>query len=159
MQLTRRLVQGPSMMVMSFRNRTQTPLPSPILFSGDADLVNGENTGIPVGAELLHTIPRQTHDMLPEMMGKATYGYYSERMPKFSRLHMLKGAGDAASSNETSQFSMAFQGTYSVGSHMQTMTGGRSFAGSGHHGVDYVGVASVRAGKGSRYPPRTFEFK
>lgn len=53
--------------------------------------------------------------------------------------------------NESTGNSLAFQGTYRVwkepdngGCRVEIM----DVKGSGHHGVDYVGVASVRSGKG-----------
>ena len=41
---------------------------------------------------------------------------------------------------------MAFQGTFLI--HEKESFGVSEVVGSGHHGRDYVGVASVRAGKG-----------
>jgi hypothetical protein len=67
-------------------------------------------------------------------------------MPDFSALHSIrKPAGNSAYENETFCDSLAFQGT------MNVLQDGRvieQITGSGHHGADYVGVASIRSGKG-----------
>lgn len=67
-------------------------------------------------------------------------------MPDFSKIHNTKSAGNASEENETQASAMAFQGTFMV----HSSTGGieHEVVGSGHHGRDYVGVASVRNGKG-----------
>ena len=66
-------------------------------------------------------------------------------MPDFSKLHNTKAAGNASEENETQACAMAFQGTYQMLEGNQVI---QEVTGSGHHGRDYVGVASVRAGKG-----------
>lgn len=52
--------------------------------------------------------------------------------------------------NESTGNSLAFQGTVRIWK--SNVGGGNTLIadikGSGHHGVDYVGVASVRSGKG-----------
>jgi hypothetical protein len=61
---------------------------------------------------------------------------------------MRKSAGQASAESETHTDSLAFQGS------MRIKEGGRvlqDIQGSGHHGPDYVGIASVRAGKGIKY--------
>ena len=67
-------------------------------------------------------------------------------MPNFSLLHNVrKPAGASTVENESFFDSLAFQGT------MKTMEEGREVEhtqGSGHHGPDWVGVASIRSGKG-----------
>jgi hypothetical protein len=75
------------------------------------------------------------------------YKNYFGLMPDFSKMHNTKTAGSAAEENETQSCALAFQGTMKVytnqpGAPMQEVSG------SGHHGIDYVGVASVRSGKG-----------
>lgn len=59
----------------------------------------------------------------------------------------------AVAENESTGNSLAFQGTYRVWKEPGEGGGGggtiiMDVKGSGHHGVDYVGVASVRSGKG-----------
>ena len=73
-------------------------------------------------------------------------------MPDFSKMHNTKHAGAASEENETQACALAFQGTMKIlgdaaGSVSHEITG------SGHHGNDYVGVASVRSGKGMRMGP------
>jgi len=66
-----------------------------------------------------------------------------------------KSAGQAVAENESTGNSLAFQGTYKVWLAPGYGQGGGGTAlqdvkGSGHHGVDYVGVSSVRSGKGHK---------
>ena len=69
-------------------------------------------------------------------------------MPDFTMLHKLrKNAGQATVENESVVDSIAFQGT------MRVLKDGslgavREIQGSGHHGPDFVGCASLRSGKG-----------
>ena len=59
-----------------------------------------------------------------------------------------KGAGQASADAETHTDSLAFQGSMRI-----KEAGGilaQEIQGSGHHGPDYTGVASVRAGKGQK---------
>ena len=76
----------------------------------------------------------------------AGYEHYRKRMPDFTALHAVrKPAGVATVENETFYNSLAFQGT------MKVIEGSREvehIQGSGHHGPDWVGVASIRSGKG-----------
>jgi hypothetical protein len=78
-------------------------------------------------------------------------------MPDFSKMHNTKSAGSASEENETQACALAFQGTMKIfpgpgvagGAHAPM----QEISGSGHHGIDYVGVASVRSGKGMRMGP------
>ena len=76
----------------------------------------------------------------------AAYRNYFNLMPRFHSLHNIrKPAGASAEANETFFDSLAFQGT------MITLQDGQrvdEVQGSGHHGPDWVGVASIRSGKG-----------
>jgi hypothetical protein len=71
-------------------------------------------------------------------------------MPDFTHLHNPKNAGTSSEENETSANCLAFQGTHRVhenhGAHSE-------ITGNGHHGQDFVGVASIRSGKGIKLPP------
>lgn len=51
-----------------------------------------------------------------------------------------------AQENETSCSCLAFQGTMRI--HTRDQPGYEEISGNGHHGVDNVGMASVRSGKG-----------
>jgi hypothetical protein len=91
------------------------------------------------------------------------YQRYFEMMPNFTYHHRNKQcAGHASAENNATVNSLAFQGTFRLMSRctQPPPAGGGGAApnnaavvpidvkGSGHHGVDYIGVASVRAGKG-----------
>jgi hypothetical protein len=76
------------------------------------------------------------------------YGVYREKMPNYTTLHTArKPAGTSGADNETVCEALAFQGTMKIVS-KHTRTEIETIQGSGHHGPDWVGVASVRAGKG-----------
>lgn len=60
-------------------------------------------------------------------------------------MHNIKSAGTSSEENETQTCALAFQGTY-ITHEANNMS--YEVVGSGHHGRDYVGVASIRAGKG-----------
>ena len=69
-------------------------------------------------------------------------------MPDFSMLHRIrKNAGQATVENEAVVDSIAFQGSMKM---VKTETAAviEDIQGSGHHGPDFVGVASLRSGKG-----------
>ena len=70
-------------------------------------------------------------------------------MPDFTHLHNPKNAGTASEENETSANSLAFQGTHRVHDQINHY----EITGNGHHGQDFVGVASIRSGKGIKLPP------
>ena len=69
-------------------------------------------------------------------------------MPNFTQMALnRKPAGAASSENEVCSDMLAFQGSMRV----RDSNGGLTEVnGSGHHGHDFVGVASLRAGKGYR---------
>lgn len=71
-------------------------------------------------------------------------------MPGFTYMHTTKkSAGQAVAENESTGNSLAFQGTFRIWKQGAAGTTVLTDAkGSGHHGVDYVGVSSVRSGKG-----------
>ena len=77
------------------------------------------------------------------------YHRYHNAMPPFTDLHKTrKSAGVGSMDQETPTDSMAFQGTFRIKDKSGTRT--QEILGSGHHGPDYVGVSSVRAGKGQK---------
>ena len=69
-------------------------------------------------------------------------------MPDFTQLHVCnKSAGDCAQENVASiQSAIAFQGSMRVLNSSGQLVS--EVQGCGHHGPDYVGVASKRNGKG-----------
>ncbi len=77
------------------------------------------------------------------------YKNYYGMMPDFSKMHNTKAAGSASEENETQACALAFQGTMRVYTN-NASTPMYEISGSGHHGIDYVGIASVRSGKGRR---------
>ena len=73
-------------------------------------------------------------------------------MPDFSYFHQIrKPPGQASVDMETSQNALAFQGSYRIRYANGTT---EEVNGSGHHGPDFVGVATLRAGKGVRMDPK-----
>jgi hypothetical protein len=78
------------------------------------------------------------------------YNHYFKAMPDFTHLHNAKNAGSSSEENETSANCLAFQGTHRI----HEPNGGLcEVTGNGHHGQDFVGAASIRAGKGIKLPP------
>jgi hypothetical protein len=154
--------KGPSMMVMAFVHDNNSPeymdnykrnWPSPIVFHDgfNHDLPAAQQ---PSGDYTLTMDPDNVHVTNVKDFRVfnnplyAAYRHYFERMPNFSSLHQIrKSAGNSAHENETYIDSLAFQGT------MKTLEEGREVdhvQGSGHHGPDWVGVASIRSGKGHK---------
>jgi hypothetical protein len=69
-------------------------------------------------------------------------------MPDFGMLHKIrKNAGQATVENEAVVDSIAFQGSMKM-ININTSAVIKDIQGSGHHGPDFVGVASLRSGKG-----------
>ena len=141
--------RGPSMMVMAFvhdgkdgKNEVKRNWPSPIVFHEE----NRENMIVvdPTNARSVDTASMRVFRDKPYT---DSYKAYKDLMPSFTTLHQTsKPAGMAAVENETTCNAFAFQGTMKV----LTKSGQEieHIQGSGHHGPDWVGVASVRAGKG-----------
>jgi hypothetical protein len=78
------------------------------------------------------------------------YMQYHELMPNFHQLHRIrKNAALAAVENEVSSDALAFQGTMRILNSTGQVI--EEILGSGHHGPDFVGVASLRAGKGYKF--------
>lgn len=137
--------EGASMMVMRFKNvDTAIPWPSPIVFH-DACFDETESS-IFVDGEHMHRIRRQPFRVFNRADYQPQYQYYYDMMPNFSKIHNPKDAGHATEDHETTATSLAFQGTMRVYNEGGTCL--YTVSGNGHHGVDYVGVASIRAGKG-----------
>jgi hypothetical protein len=80
------------------------------------------------------------------------YKNYFGCMPDFSKMHNTKTAGSASEENESQACALAFQGTMKIYTN-NAAAPVQEVSGSGHHGIDYVGVASVRSGKGMRMGP------
>ena len=151
---------GPSMMVMAFIHRDADPVngrgaeqnwPSPIVFHDQAYFSEAEAEGLLIDPEGAYAV--QTSDFRVfnrEIPAYATrYDQYFAKMPDFTRMALQrKPAGAASSENEVCSDMLAFQGSMRV-RHSDGMLH-TEITGSGHHGNDFVGVASLRAGKGYR---------
>jgi len=148
--------RGPSMMVMAFRHdpgsadfKTQFDRnwPSPIVYHDryDPNDPNDKDNTLTVDYDNVHVTDVRNMRVFNKDI-YLPYKNYFDLMPDFSSLHRIrKPAGASASENETFFDSLAFQGT------MKILQDGREVEmvqGSGHHGPDYVGAASIRSGKG-----------
>lgn len=146
--------RGKSMMVMAFYRDQEaknhenyvknykTNWPSPVLFYDKgpevgANIVAGSENQNNIGVKDFKVFDQHVYPQYP---------IYLSKMPNFYELHqMRKAASEATHDDETQVECLAFQGTMKIkqnGVCLDTING------SGHHGVDYVGVSSVRAGKG-----------
>lgn len=154
--------EGASMMVMSFDHDAlagadtakPTSWPSPIVFHDECDQP-GDGAGndtIHLGGEHVHRVNQSGFRVFNTGGYEDRYMSYFAHMPSFSRFHNCKSAGASSEENETNCNSLAFQGTYRVHDNnnpLQTY----EVTGNGHHGQDFVGAASIRAGKGFRMHP------
>lgn len=144
--------EGISMMVMNFAppaDGLQAPSqwPSPIVFHDDGAADN--NNIAFMDGEHQSRIKRQPHRVFNSEFYRTRYADYRAIMPDFSHLHNPKAAGSASEENETSCNCMAFQGSMRI--HAGEPGGVESVTevtGSGHHGHDFVGVSTIRNGKG-----------
>lgn len=173
--------EGSSMMVMAFKNvGGGDPWPSPIIFHDPCEcffclfnwavisscvcvlcvhfcFTGYKNAGatIPVDGENCNFIKMDPFRVFNRATYQNEYKNYFNLMPDFSKMHNTKPAGSASEENESQTCAMAFQGTMKIYPASGPGGGGpvHEISGSGHHGIDYVGVASVRAGKGMRMGP------
>lgn len=105
-----------------------------------------EGSTVPIDAENVHYIRQEPFRVFNKNKYKDKYKLYMDKMPDFYKLHNTRTAGNASEENESTASAMAFQGTMQVYDKHGKLE--HEITGSGHHGRDYVGVASVRAGKG-----------
>lgn len=153
--------RGASMMVMAFQtigsNDRHGVWPSPIVFYDNCDFanLNGEEPQTyQVGYDNAEVVDCTSFRVFNQDR-YAEYDTYREHMPNFGELHKTrKDAGNSANENETSNDVLAFEGSMRIRDGDRIV---REIEGSGHHGKDYVGVASVRAGKGYKIngPPQS----
>jgi hypothetical protein len=161
-----RSYRGPSMMVMAFvhdkgakdeigdsvyEKHFRRNWPSPIVFHDKGDgPPRGERARmmLPVDTENLHVVDVEEFRVFNNPLYKDSYKDYYTMMPNFQEMHQVrKTAGQSSAEAETPGDCLAFQGS------MRVKKDGRvveEVQGSGHHGPDYIGVASVRAGKGQK---------
>jgi hypothetical protein len=153
--------RGPSMMVMKFEHAQPKPgegatgfqrnWPSPIVFHdlGDDSRGSSEPRTLPIDTENLQVMDVGEFRVFDKAIYKDQYNVYRALMPPFHELHkMRKTAGQASAEAETQSDSLAFQGSMRIKLESRVI---QEIHGSGHHGPDYVGAASVRAGKGIKY--------
>jgi hypothetical protein len=153
--------RGPSMMVMKFTHTVedrrasgsgfQRNWPSPIVFHEPETDDDGGRRGasLSVDQENLHVVDVEEFRVFHKPLYKKQYNIYHRMMPPFQDNHRTrKSAGEASAESETQSTCLAFQGSMRVKECGKLI---QEIQGSGHHGPDYVGVASVRAGKGIKY--------
>ena len=150
--------QGASMCVMAFKHDPRTTdyregflrnWPSPIVFDDNYNHANPhrEKLRTMAGYDNLHVIDIDEFRVFNKKLYSG-YRSYRRHFPNFHELHSTrKIAGESSREGETATDSLAFQGTMRV---LNAETGGllQEINGSGHHGPDFIGVASLRAGKG-----------
>lgn len=149
--------RGQSMMVMAFvhdpsqneYNNFRRNWPSPIVF------YDSYNPGrqatrdtLPLDYDNLQTVDVEEFRVFNNDLYYDAYKEYRSLMPDFRSLHTTrKTAGQSSADSETATDCLAFQGTMRVKEGSSLLY---EIQGSGHHGPDYVGIASVRAGKGQK---------
>ena len=154
--------RGPSMMVMAFvhdKNLTNEEggrvfdrnfrrnWPSPIVFHDNyvKGAIDKKET-LPLDYDNIQVIDVDEFRVFNNELYADAYGQYKNMMPSFHEMHLMrKGAGQSSVDSETHTDSLAFQGTMRIKEAGVVI---QEIQGSGHHGPDYVGMASVRAGKG-----------
>jgi hypothetical protein len=148
--------RGQSMMVMAFvhsdtaaqEQHLKRNWPSPIVFYDSVQDSEG-STLLPADQDNLHMIDASEFRVFNNPLYASSYSTYHQLMPNFKSLTLVrKNAGQSAVDQETPSEMLAFQGTMRV-----RTKGGMGYTeilGSGHHGPDYVGIASVRDGKGQK---------
>jgi hypothetical protein len=138
---------GPSIMAMAMPEYQESSLPSPILLSHGAPHTQMTN----IDPENFNSIYDERMAIFSNDSGwSQRYQRYASQhnFPNFEMLHSTrKVAGINAQEGVAEVTSVAFQGTMYV-----SMNGGawEHTKGAGHLGDSYVGVASVREGKGFR---------
>ena len=145
---------GPSMMVMSFPpHASKQAWPNPIVFHNAAPVgasIDPEKSqgGLPDLQD--HMVFSHTHN--PKLCPLSTHQKFDRYMTRLemtqwaSADQSTRPAGEACIANETSSSPLAFQGSMRVlNSYGQPI---EDIKGSGHLGHSYVGIASVREGRG-----------
>lgn len=138
--------RGDSMMVMAFQpapDQLNRNWPSPIVFYDD---VNQPARGL-VGPDNTEKLDCEQFRVFNSREYMRDYQLYYDLMPNFHELHYTrKDAGNSAHENETTSDVLAFEGSMRIKNEAGQII--REIEGSGHHGKDFTGAASVRAGKG-----------
>jgi hypothetical protein len=155
MEVTRNY-QGASMCVMAFMHDPTSReyqegfkpnWPSPIVFDDNYKYETRASQPLRsmVGYDNLHVVEIDEFRVFNKPLYSG-YREYHRLFPSFSELHSTrKSAGESTREAETATDSLAFQGTMRIKEAGCVKT---EILGSGHHGPDFVGMASIRAGKG-----------
>ena len=155
--------RGPSMMVMAFVHdkskvdgsgvrvfdkHFKRNWPSPIVFYDSYDGgPHQEREVLPVDYDNVSSVDVEEFRVFNNELYLGGYQDYRRMMPEFRSMHLTrKTAGQSSAEAETGTDCLAFQGSMRVREGLMVT----EIQGSGHHGPDYVGVASVRAGKGQK---------
>jgi hypothetical protein len=122
--------------------------PNPIVFYDNL----GSDDSMTIDPECIHNVfdPKMRVFNQPSYIQR--YRDYKDLLPDFGKHSRIrKSAGLSSSSDETSSLSkLAFQGSMRIINHQGMPVDYQT--GCGHLGASYVGVASVREGKG--YKPQ-----
>jgi hypothetical protein len=154
--------RGPSMMVMAFnhgqarehgafvedtyKRHFKSNWPSPIVFYDR--MSDQDDMQLSADFDNIHNVEADQFRVFNNTLYQNAYAPYQKKMPDFYELHKIrKNAGLSSTENEASSEALAFQGT------MRTLSADngaviQEILGSGHHGPDFIGCASLRAGKG-----------
>ena len=142
---------GPSLMVLRFNVNTTSAnykrnWPSPIVFH---DKLEQDPPRHAIDPESMYAVADSSWRVFNNPDYREQYRSYLARMPDFSYFHQTrKLPGFGSVDSESTQNALAFQGS------MRIVRPGvgvlQEIHGSGHHSSDYVGVAALRSGKGSR---------
>jgi len=161
---------GPSIMVMRFkhlqgRNKTYS---NPLVFKHSDEQLNPRIDPDNVHRCYDPSMQLWSGGAPSEANNIPRWQQYSALMPSFDALHHHRqAAGQNATSQTTEVPGLAFQGSSRVVKHGMTLNKGEQNEkiippsetiqnGAGHLGASYVGVASVREGKGMFFNSRPF---
>jgi len=143
---------GPSMIVMALPcAESRQAWPNPIVFHEDI-----ASNYCPDPEKTQSALPNLqehmvfSHDKNPRGCSRATQLRYQQYMAALEMTQSNRPAGESCVANESTSSPMAFQGSMRViSSAGQTI---EDVKGSGHLGHSYVGIASVREGRGVLNP-------
>lgn len=142
---------GPSLFVMRFKVNSRDVIPtwpSPIVVHDTLDSDAPPNAIDPDG---YYVLSDQSWRIFKHDAYREQYRNYLPLIPDFSYIHSLrKEPGHASVDSEASQSGLCFSGTYRICTVSNGIVQREEIMGNGHHGPDYVGVASIRNGKGMR---------
>jgi hypothetical protein len=156
--------RGQAMMVMAFDHSERKNLnrrdmydrdlkanwPSPIVFYDTTAQGQRQGAHLALDYDNIHVADTSMFHVFNKDIYRNAYKVYQSKMPDFFNLHRIrKNAALAAVENEVTSDALAFQGTMRVLNESGNVI--EEILGSGHHGPDFIGVASLRAGKGYKF--------